>query len=91
MDRPRRQRLAAVGPPLRLIQEHDHDHHSFRGRPRHGCGKGIGAGIAEALARTGMPVAVNYAHGKDTADAVVDRIRSAGGTAAAFQADISDE
>lgn len=56
-----------------------------------GGGKGIGAGIAEALARTGMSVAVNYAHGKDTADAVVDRIRSAGGTAAAFQADISDE
>jgi len=56
-----------------------------------GGGKGIGAGIAEALARTGMSVAVNYAHGKDTADAVVDRIRSAGGTAAAFRADVGNE
>lgn len=56
-----------------------------------GAGKGIGAGIARALAAAGMQVAVNYTHGKDTADAVVTEISEAGGTAAAFQADISQE
>ena len=49
------------------------------------------SGIAEALARTGNPIAVNYASGKSSAGEVVDRIVAAGGRASAFQADISDE
>lgn len=56
-----------------------------------GGSKGIGAGIAETLARTGNPVAVNYARGESSAAEVVDRIVAAGGRAAPFKADISDE
>src|ERR1019366_1873892 len=54
-----------------------------------GASKGIGASIAEHLAAAGASVVVNYATSKSGADAVVDRIRAAGGNAGAIQADVS--
>jgi 3-oxoacyl-[acyl-carrier protein] reductase len=54
-----------------------------------GASKGIGAGIAEHLAAEGAAVVVNYASSKAGAEAVVDRIRQAGGKAVAVQADVS--
>ncbi|GJE15603.1 glucose 1-dehydrogenase [Methylobacterium marchantiae] len=54
-----------------------------------GASKGIGAGIAKALARDGAAVVVNYASGKEGADAVVAAINSAGGKAVAVKGDVS--
>lgn len=54
-----------------------------------GASRGIGAAVAEALARDGYAVAVNYRADHAAAGAVVDRIRSAGGTARAFRADVT--
>src|SRR5205807_1057030 len=54
-----------------------------------GASKGIGAEIAEDLAAAGAAVVVNYASSKAGADAVVQRIRQAGGKAVAVQADVS--
>ncbi len=55
-----------------------------------GGSRGIGRAIALRLAADGHTVAVNYASRADAADAVVAEIRAAGGTAAAFGADVSD-
>ena len=54
-----------------------------------GASKGIGAAIAEYLAAAGAAVVVNYASSKAGAEAVVNRIRQAGGKAVAVQADVS--
>jgi 3-oxoacyl-[acyl-carrier protein] reductase len=54
-----------------------------------GASKGIGAGIAKALAAEGASVVVNYASSKSGADAVVDAIAKAGGTAVAVGGDVS--
>ena len=54
-----------------------------------GASKGIGASIAEHLAAAGASVVVNYATSQSGADAVVNRIRAAGGNAGAIQADVS--
>jgi len=54
-----------------------------------GASKGIGAGIAEELAKEGAAVVVNYASSPDKANAVVARIREAGGEAIAVRADLS--
>ncbi|MBC7988867.1 MAG: glucose 1-dehydrogenase [Luteimonas sp.] len=54
-----------------------------------GASKGIGAAIATALAAEGASVVVNYASSKAGADAVVDRISTAGGKAVAVQGDVS--
>jgi 3-oxoacyl-[acyl-carrier protein] reductase len=54
-----------------------------------GASKGIGAAIAEQLAAAGAAVVVNYASSKAGAEAVVERIRRAGGKAVAVQADVS--
>lgn len=56
-----------------------------------GASRGLGASIAERLAAEGRPVAVNYLRGREAADAVVARIRGAGGVAEAFGADVIDE
>lgn len=53
-----------------------------------GGGSGIGAAIANALAGTGLAVAV-IDKNRAGADGQVARIRSSGGTAAAFEADVS--
>jgi 3-oxoacyl-[acyl-carrier protein] reductase len=55
-----------------------------------GGSRGIGRAICMALASDGCAVGVNYASRRDAADAVVDAIRSAGGTAAAVGAGGSD-
>ncbi len=55
-----------------------------------GSSKGIGAAIAERLARDGLAVVVNYASNAGEADALVTRIKAAGGQAIAVKADVSD-
>jgi 3-oxoacyl-[acyl-carrier protein] reductase len=54
-----------------------------------GASKGIGAAVADHLAAAGAAVVVNYASSKTGAEAVVNRIRQAGGKAVAVQADVS--
>lgn len=56
-----------------------------------GGSRGIGAALAVLCARQGWAVAVNFTRDAQAAQAVVERIRTAGGTAQAFQADVSDE
>src|SRR5690606_2226529 len=56
-----------------------------------GASRGLGAVIARRLAADGFAVAVNYAAGRSRAEQVVADIRSAGGTAEAFGADVTDE
>ncbi|MCS3725558.1 SDR family oxidoreductase [Bradyrhizobium betae] len=55
-----------------------------------GGSRGIGAAIARRLARDGIAVAINYASGRDAADALVAEIEAAGGHAIAVQADLAD-
>src|ERR1700759_198628 len=56
-----------------------------------GASRGLGAGIARSLAAAGAKVAVNSFGNADGANQVVDAIKSAGGKAAAFRADVRDE
>lgn len=56
-----------------------------------GSGTGIGRAVAEALAREGAAVAVNYSQSKDAADEVVASIQAAGGTAVAAPASVGNE
>jgi NAD(P)-dependent dehydrogenase (short-subunit alcohol dehydrogenase family) len=56
-----------------------------------GGGRGIGAAASLLCASRGWAVAVNYTQGTAAAYGVVERIRSAGGTAMAVQADVADE
>jgi 3-oxoacyl-[acyl-carrier protein] reductase len=55
-----------------------------------GASRGIGAAVAQRLASEGAVVAVNYAGNARAAADVVAAIVGAGGTAEAFQADVSD-
>lgn len=55
-----------------------------------GGSRGIGRGIAEALAREGADVAVNYHRNAAAADAVVAAIRGMGRRCVALRADVSD-
>lgn len=56
-----------------------------------GASRGLGADIARALAAAGWPVAVNHFADAQRADRVVHDIGAAGGTATAFDADVTDE
>ena len=56
-----------------------------------GASSGIGEGIAKALAAAGAAVVVNYAGSTDSANRVVDTIKTAGGEARAIRADVSKE
>ena len=56
-----------------------------------GGSRGIGAAIVERLAADGYTVAFTYASSRTAADALVDTVRDAGGTAIAYQADGTDE
>lgn len=56
-----------------------------------GASRGIGAATAILAAERGFSVAVNYNKNKDAAEMIVDKIRSKGGQAKAFQADVSKE
>ena len=55
-----------------------------------GASKGIGAAIAKRLADDGWNVAVNYRSDEDGAKATVQAIEEAGGTARAYQSDVSN-
>lgn len=55
-----------------------------------GAAKNIGRSIALELAAAGARVAINARASKAEADAVAQEIRSAGGTAAVFMADVAD-
>jgi 3-oxoacyl-[acyl-carrier protein] reductase len=55
-----------------------------------GASKGIGAAIARRLADDGWNVAVNYRSDEEGAKATVKAIEEAGGTAKAFQSDVSN-
>ncbi len=54
-----------------------------------GASKGIGAAIAEELAKDGASVIVNYASSAAGAEAVVAKIKAAGGKAKAVHADVN--
>lgn len=56
-----------------------------------GASRGIGAATALLAAEKGFAVAVNYHRNREAAEAVVNEIRSKGGQASAFQADVSRE
>lgn len=56
-----------------------------------GANSGIGEGIAIALGKAGANVIVNYVVNPDEANAVVEKIKSAGSKAIAIQADVSNE
>ncbi len=55
-----------------------------------GASRGIGRAIALELARRGAAVVVNYNRAAEKAEEVVETIRSAGGQAEAFQANVAD-
>lgn len=54
-----------------------------------GAGRGIGAAIAKGLAQDGWSVGVNYRADGDAAARTVAEITASGGTALAFQADVT--
>jgi NAD(P)-dependent dehydrogenase (short-subunit alcohol dehydrogenase family) len=56
-----------------------------------GASTGIGAATAVSLARSGSSVAVHFNRSNSAAEAVVEHIASVGGTALAFQADLSGQ
>jgi 3-oxoacyl-[acyl-carrier protein] reductase len=55
-----------------------------------GGSRGIGRAIAERLAADGHQVAINYTANKEAAEAAVEAITAAGGTAIAVQGDVGD-
>lgn len=56
-----------------------------------GASGGIGRSVAERLAADGMRVIVHFAGNANRAEQAVDAITAAGGTAAAFRADVAAE
>ena len=56
-----------------------------------GASRGLGAVIARHLAADGWAVAVNYRSGAEVAEGVVQEIRTSGGTAAAYAADVTED
>ncbi|MFK0250561.1 SDR family NAD(P)-dependent oxidoreductase [Amycolatopsis azurea] len=56
-----------------------------------GASGGIGGGIALRFAEAGSAVAVHYHRDEASALAVIERVEAAGGTAAAFAADLTDD
>jgi NAD(P)-dependent dehydrogenase (short-subunit alcohol dehydrogenase family) len=56
-----------------------------------GAGRGIGAATAKLAAARGFDVAINYLRDRQSADAVVATVQSAGRRAIAVQADMSSE
>jgi len=55
-----------------------------------GASRGIGAAIAQALARAGHPVILNYLHGGESAQAVRESIEVAGGEVELKPFDVAD-
>ncbi|MBE7021599.1 MAG: glucose 1-dehydrogenase [Ruminococcaceae bacterium] len=56
-----------------------------------GASRGIGAACAERFGTAGYAVSVHYHKNRDAAEAVCQKISSAGGKAQAFCADLADE
>lgn len=56
-----------------------------------GASRGIGRGIALEFAKRGATVVINYNASADAANAIVEEIKSTGGTALAVQADVGTE
>ena len=56
-----------------------------------GANSGIGMAVAKALAEAGASIMVNYVSNEKIARRVVNDIEADGGTAMAFQADVSEE
>jgi len=56
-----------------------------------GADSGIGKGVALALAQAGARVVINHVRSHEAADEVVSQIKSAGGDAFEYHADISNE
>jgi glucose 1-dehydrogenase len=56
-----------------------------------GANSGIGEGVAIAMGEAGANVVVNYISNPDAANAVAEKIKSAGSNAIAVQADVSKE
>ncbi len=56
-----------------------------------GASRGIGAATALRAAQQGFAVAVNYTRSAEAANAIVQQIVTAGGTAIAVHADVADE
>ena len=56
-----------------------------------GANSGIGRAVAIALGSAGAEVVVNYVHGENAANEVVDAVVKSGSRAAAIQADVSNE
>ena len=56
-----------------------------------GASRGIGRAVALKLASEGAKVALNFAGNEAAANAVCEEIKSAGGQAILFKADVSDE
>ncbi|MDC1122015.1 SDR family oxidoreductase [Nitrospinaceae bacterium] len=54
-----------------------------------GASRGIGADIAEMLASVGCRVVINYLQNFEKGEALISKIREAGGTALAIQADVT--
>ncbi len=55
-----------------------------------GASRGIGAAVAQRLATDGFSVVVNYSGDAVPAQALVEKIKAAGGTAMSCKADVSD-
>ena len=55
-----------------------------------GASRGIGRQIAKTLAEQGAAVIVNYCGSEQAANETVEKITASGGTAKAYQADVSD-
>ena len=55
-----------------------------------GASRGIGRAAAWELARQGWPVCVNYLKRRDAAESLAEEIRSQGGRAMIYQADVAD-
>ncbi|WP_144968194.1 SDR family NAD(P)-dependent oxidoreductase, partial [Pseudomonas sp. DE0010] len=56
-----------------------------------GGSSGIGAAVAEALAKAGAAVAINYHSSAEPAEELAKRIQDAGGRAIAVGGDVGDE
>ncbi len=56
-----------------------------------GSSSGVGEATAKLLASLGASVVVNYMHGADAAQSIVDDIQSNGGSAIAVQADVRSD